>query len=352
MRLHLVGGFLGSGKTTAIIHAAKRMMDRGLRVGVITNDQGKFLVDTAFFQLGGVPAVEVTGGCFCCNYDDLDVRLAQLMAEMHPDVVFAESVGSCADVVATVVKPLLALAPDGIAPASFSVFTDARLLRRRLLDQELPFSEDVLYIFDKQIEEAGLLVVNKVDLLPQAALSEVEHLLQEKLPGKSFLVQSALTPDGVRQWIERIEVGGLELPPASLEIDYDRYGAGEARLAWLDEEIRLSVPAGHGRAVVMDLLARFAEAIRSRGASIGHVKFIVESEKISLPTLEEPGWLDRVPDIPGGMAVVLVNARVEMPSDELRTLLRGVLDETGFPYTVNHEAAFHPDRPKPTHRME
>ena len=48
-RLHLVGGFLGSGKTTAIAAAAKLLMAQGLRVGVVTNDQGKYLVDTAFF---------------------------------------------------------------------------------------------------------------------------------------------------------------------------------------------------------------------------------------------------------------------------------------------------------------
>ncbi|MBI4928606.1 MAG: cobalamin biosynthesis protein, partial [Anaerolineae bacterium] len=103
MKLHLVGGFLGSGKTTAIIQAARLLMVQGQRVGVITNDQGKYLVDTAFFRLADLPAVEVTGGCFCCNYDDLDSSLEQLIAEAAPDVIFAESVGSCADLVATVV---------------------------------------------------------------------------------------------------------------------------------------------------------------------------------------------------------------------------------------------------------
>src|SRR5512140_261378 len=109
MNLHLVGGFLGSGKTTAIINAAKLLMDQGRRVGVITNDQGKYLVDTAFFRLSAVPALEVTGGCFCCNYDDLNGRLSQLVASTPPEGIFAESVGAWADIVATVVKPLLAL---------------------------------------------------------------------------------------------------------------------------------------------------------------------------------------------------------------------------------------------------
>lgn len=351
MRLHLVGGFLGSGKTTAIIHGARLLMDHGLRVGVITNDQGKFLVDTAFFLLGRIPAVEVTGGCFCCNYDDLDARLSQLIAEMQPDVVFAESVGSCADIVATVVKPLLALSHDGIAPSSFSVFTDARLLRRRLLDEDLPFSEDVVYIFDKQIEEAGLLVVNKTDLLSNTALAQMKLLLEERMPGKPHLMQSALTSDGVHDWVERIKSDGLELPQFALEVDYARYGAGEAQLAWLDQEVRLSVPDGQGRAAVQRVLADFATAIRVRGAGIGHIKFIVSGKKISLPTLEEPGWLERVPEIPGEAVSLLVNARVEMGASNLRDLLRRVLDDQGMPYLVENESAFHPKQPEPTYRI-
>jgi len=87
MDLHIVGGFLGSGKTTAITWASKLLMAQGKRVGVVTNDQGKYLVDTAFFQLSNIPAVEVTGGCFCCNYDDLEKRINQLKETQQPDVI-------------------------------------------------------------------------------------------------------------------------------------------------------------------------------------------------------------------------------------------------------------------------
>ena len=70
MDLHVVGGFLGSGKTTAIIGAAKELIRRGKKVGIITNDQGKYLVDTAFFRAENIPTMEVTGGCFCCNFHE------------------------------------------------------------------------------------------------------------------------------------------------------------------------------------------------------------------------------------------------------------------------------------------
>ncbi|MBZ0290182.1 MAG: cobalamin biosynthesis protein P47K, partial [Anaerolineae bacterium] len=99
MDVHVVGGFLGSGKTTAIIGAAKHLVAQGKRVGIITNDQGRYLVDTAFFRLADMPTVEVSGGCFCCNYGDLMMQIDTLTQQAQPDVIFAESVGSCADIV-------------------------------------------------------------------------------------------------------------------------------------------------------------------------------------------------------------------------------------------------------------
>ncbi len=54
MDLRVVGGFLGSGKTTAIVSALHTLIAAGQRVGVITNDKGRFLVETAFIGSTGV----------------------------------------------------------------------------------------------------------------------------------------------------------------------------------------------------------------------------------------------------------------------------------------------------------
>ncbi len=355
MKLHLVGGFLGSGKTTAIIQAAKLLMGQGQRVGVITNDQGRYLVDTAFFRLSAVPALEVTGGCFCCNYDDLNERLAELVSIARPDVIFAESVGSCADLVATVVRPLLSLRPDGLAPSSFSVFTDIRLLRRRLLGDEMPFSEDVVYIFDKQIEEAGLLVVNKTDLTSARQIEETKALFAQRYPEKACLFQCALNADGILPWLRHIQSGVLAQTGPALEIDYARYGAGEAKLAWVDESIALRFPPGQGRVGLQQILRRVVEQITRRGAGIGHLKFIVTDAsggtKISFPAVAGPGDFEQFPEVVGDAADLLVNARVEMPAEELQSLLHAAIEESGAGYTIQSQSAFHPPQPSPTHRM-
>ena len=47
MDLYLVNGFLGSGKTTAIAHACKQLIQQNIKAAVITNDQGKQQVDSA-----------------------------------------------------------------------------------------------------------------------------------------------------------------------------------------------------------------------------------------------------------------------------------------------------------------
>jgi len=360
MQLHIVGGFLGSGKTTAIIGAAKALMARGERVGVVTNDQGRYLVDTAFFQAASVPAVEVTGGCFCCNYSDLEAQLAQLKETARPDVIFAESVGSCTDIVATVVKPLQTLNSAEVGePASFSVFADARLLRRRLLDLPMPFSDDVVYLFDQQIDEAGALVVNKRDLLSPEQLAETVSLVGARYPGRHVRLQNSLLDDEVAGWLADLE-SGIAAPPAeALDIDYDRYGAGEAELAWLDQRLSFTVPAGQGRAVVLAFLTEVRTALEHRGAAIGHLKVMVSAgdsqTKVSFPTLATEGWHDAVPSLPGTEVELLLNARVQMDAEALRNLVAVAVAGAGSDdvTVVGADLAyFHPKFPNPTHRLQ
>ena len=48
IKLIFAGGFLGSGKTTALAALVKHLIERGKRVGFITNDQSENLVDTIY----------------------------------------------------------------------------------------------------------------------------------------------------------------------------------------------------------------------------------------------------------------------------------------------------------------
>jgi G3E family GTPase len=355
MQLHLVGGFLGSGKTTAIMAAAHELITRHKTVGIITNDQGKYLVDTAFFKHSTIPTVEVTGGCFCCNYNDLDTRLDELIDLVHPDVIFAESVGSCTDLVATVIKPMLSLRSGYLNPKSFSVFVDSRMLRLHLMGESLPFADNVIYIFRKQIEEAALVIINKADLLSEEKKDEVADLFRQIYPQKEFLFQNSLAANGTNEWLQKISNSNGCLPVHSLEIDYQRYGAGESQLAWLDEEWMIQVEDGTSRSVITQLLERVVTALRQQAIPIGHLKFLVSDgniqTKISLTTIETPDWLAELPQLSGTQINLLINGRVQMDPNEFRNLIDNVFRSNEVISEVVHSNAFHPGQPQPTFRF-
>ena len=123
-RLILVGGFLGAGKTTLLWEAARRIMDMGQRVGLITNDQAPELVDTAILKHHDVKVAEVSGSCFCCNFDGLINAMQQVREEANADVIIAEPVGSCTDLSATIVQPLKRKMVGELLVSPLSVMAD------------------------------------------------------------------------------------------------------------------------------------------------------------------------------------------------------------------------------------
>src|SRR2546426_8716 len=123
-RYIMIGGFLGAGKTTAVGKLAARLTRQGLRVGLITNDQGRNLVDTAMLRAQGFATEEIPGGCFCCRFNSLVEAADRLTAATRPEVFIAEPVGSCTDLVATVTYPLRRIYGDNFAITPLSVLVD------------------------------------------------------------------------------------------------------------------------------------------------------------------------------------------------------------------------------------
>ena len=202
-RYIMIGGFLGAGKTTSVARLARRLTDRGLRVGLITNDQGNELVDTAMLRSHGFATEEIPGGCFCCRFNSLVDAADRLSASARPDVFIAEPVGSCTDLVATVTYPLRRMYGDSFSIAPLSVLVDPiRALRIFGLEPGGKFSEKVLYIYRKQLEEADLIVINKCDLVSEARLAALRQALIANFP-EAELIQ--ILYERINQLPERMQ---------------------------------------------------------------------------------------------------------------------------------------------------
>lgn len=360
VRFVMVGGFLGAGKTTALARLARMYQARGNRVGVVTNDQAHDLVDTNTFRAQGLTTEEVPGACFCCRFDDLVGKVAALSAADRPDVILAEPVGSCTDLVATVVQPLRDLYRDRFEVAPYPVLFKpshgAKILRNQAAGG---FSPKAAYIFKKQLEEADAVVLNRADELPAAELDDLTRLVGEQYPGTPVLRVSAKTGQGfddLLAFLDRTGGFGRKI----LDIDYDTYAAGEAELGWLNATARLTAPAPFDLdALVTAVLGRLATACAALGGEVAHLKLIgmddagafalgnaVSSDtaaKLSLPSGIRPTEAD-----------LIVNARVAIDPVVLEAEVRRVVAEEAGKAGVSAEfrtsQSLRPGRPVPTHR--
>ena len=353
MTIHLLSGFLGSGKTTAIQYACSELIKQQKKVGVITNDQGIRLVDGDLFEHLNIPNRQVVNGCFCCNYDNLDESIQSLISTNNPDIIFAESVGSCTDIVATVMKPLLQYHPE--SKVTISTFADARLLQILLNENAHVFDESVRYIYFKQLEEAEIIVVSKIDLIDDKPMSEIKEMMKEKYGNKVLLYQNSFDKKNILQWVNTLKNQILE-KPLSLQIDYDLYGEGEAKLAWHDEAIEIYSANNNAEAAATDLMLRIYQKINLNKYPIGHLKFLLNGEKkISFTYILGKETIATIGNKKNGIATLLINARVQTTPESLSKIIAESIEETelkfGCKILLKSMASFQPGYPKPTHRI-
>ncbi len=358
----MVGGFLGAGKTTAIIKLAGLLKSRGKTVGLISNDQSYGLVDTKMFRAAGFPVEEITGGCFCCRFNSLVEASEKLSQRTLPDAFIAEPVGSCTDLKATVDYPLRRLYGEQYALAPFSVLVDPHRAMRILgLEQFRSFSPKVRYIYEKQLEEAEIIVINKIDTLSPDELTRLQDALRQKYPQASVLAISAREGTGLDAWLEAIVVGRA-VTRGAMEVDYDVYADGEARLGWLNAAVQITSAAEFdGNAWLNELARRIHTELRTADLEVAHLKLTLspnEGNDLAVFNLVGSDWQPEQAHalnepIAGGE--LIVNLRAEADPETLRSVVERVVGELGrapgHSMTVLHLEAFRPGRPTPTHRL-
>ncbi|HEX3811635.1 MAG TPA: GTP-binding protein [Mycobacteriales bacterium] len=362
MRIITFGGFLGAGKTTTMLALARRLEHSGERVAIITNDQGTDLVDTVLARGNGAGQVaEITGGCFCCRFDDLAEVIVRLRDDADPTVILAEAVGSCTDLQSTVIRPLRHFYGDAMAVSPLTVVVDP-LLYRPTSTHWLPLADepDLAYLYRHQLDEAEVIAVNKADLVPGDEMATVCTEIRHRFPAARVFPVSAAGGTGLDQILSAC-TGAETADRHAFEIDYDRYGAAEAALAWTNQTFTLRADAGEAFDPVgwVDrLLVEFGRASAESAATIGHVKVLADSGSGVTKASITGGVPTPVFDLRGGSAesaAVTVNARVQTRPIALDELIARSVDAAGAGGTVRAGErtgqVFRPGFPVPIHRM-
>lgn len=366
LRLILLGGFLGAGKTTTMLAAAGHLRSQGRQVAVVTNDQGGRLVDTrvAGSQAGAVG--EVTGGCFCCRFEDLATTVAEL-ARGGTDTVIAEAVGSCADLQATVVRPLRRLHGEDVDVAPLTTLVEPARLEELADVGAGPGADtraeehELAYLFGRQLEEADVIALNKADTRSPRTMAFMADVVRRAYPQATVRTCSARTgeglPDLIDAWTRRPGTA------RDLDIDYERYARAEARLGWLNTDLMLR-PASSSHDFdpcvwVRAVLAEVSRSAAATGVLVGHVKLAVQGagRLVRGSLVAAGGQPDVHPAVAGRIpeAAVVLNARLSSSPSDLEALVRRSValadEQSGTSSLWGELAAFTPAYPRPVHRM-
>ncbi len=356
----MVGGFLGAGKTTTLARLARHYMARGLNVGVVTNDQASDLVDTNTLRSQGFDVGEVAGSCFCCNFDGLMGTIDKLGHDRRPDVILAEPVGSCTDLVATVVQPIKRLFEAQFSIAPYCVILKpshgARILRN---EASAGFSPKAAYILKKQLEEADAILINRIDELELQEIDELGKLIDQQYPDRPIIKMSARSGTGFETLLALLDEEG-EFGRRVLDIDYDIYADGEAELGWLNASIRVVAATEFSMDnVLLDLVGRLARILDEAGAETAHLKaiglwegFFGVANLISREHLPELS-------LPSNCSVrefdLIVNARVATDpailEEAVKTAVKAASATARATADFRQTQCFRPARPTPTHRF-
>lgn len=373
----MVGGFLGAGKTTTLLCLAMKLQQAGKRVGIITNDQAAGLVDTALLEELNLPVSEIAGGCFCCRIEKLVEALGRMTAVSQPEIFLAEPVGSCMDLVATVTLPLRKIYQTGFQMAPYAVLVDPyRAMQTLGVEAEPLFSPDVNYIYRKQLEEAEIIVINKTDVITSDRLARLREALTREYPEAEIMAVASRDGSGLQPLFDALTTRE-GTTRSVMEVDYERYGRGEAMLGWYNAryEVRMMNERQRGRARkacentgspifdgnewLLDLAKRVQTILRVTGTEIAHFKMSLvpdEGEAMAavslVKTAGEPELRRSLP-APLRSGVLTVNLRAEGAPELLAISVQEALknDPAGRMSKRLTEETFRPAQPTPKHRL-
>ena len=259
IKVTVIGGYLGSGKTTLINHLLRNA--NGSRLAVLVNEFGNLPIDGDLIEAIEGEVINIVGGCICCSFgSNLVAGLLDIgLAEPRVDHILVETSGvALPGSVAGTVQILNGFSLNGVV-----VMADAEMVRQLAQDS---FLSDTI---TRQLTDADFVILNKVDLVTDNSRTATLGWLAKQYPDTRL-----------------IETSRADLPPSFLlgiPQNSDRHltdrSASHASI-FLSVSIELKN--------VMDV-ERFAEALTSPALGLIRTKGFVKSADGAVKALQTVG---------------------------------------------------------------
>jgi|SRR5688572_503835 len=169
----VVGGYLGAGKTTLVNHVLRHA--QGMRLAVLVNDFGSLPIDAGLIESQASDVISLAGGCICCSFgSDLMGTLMALSDRVPvPDHVLIETSGVA--IPGSVVRSVALLSSFRVRRVV--VVVDAKSIIEQAADRYVGST------IERQLRDANLVVLNKIDLVSTDATEPLHAWLAFAAPG-------------------------------------------------------------------------------------------------------------------------------------------------------------------------
>jgi G3E family GTPase len=190
----IIGGFLGTGKTTLLMKIAGRCRRSGITVAIVVNEMGEVGIDGATIKGEGYDAVELPDGCICCSLSGtLQNALKNIDRDIHPDIIIIEPTGLALP------HKVKELVRTSLIDSDRTVIVGLADTKR--FDELMENKEE---FFKRQLHASDFLIMTKVDLCNKEEIKRISDALSAMHAGRDIILVSAVTEEGMDEAVERI----------------------------------------------------------------------------------------------------------------------------------------------------
>ena len=208
VKVDIISGFLGAGKTTLIKNLFKSSM-KNEKVVLIENEFGEIGVDGTFLKESGVEIKEINSGCICCSLvGDFSSSMKEVVEKFNPDRIIIEpsGVGRLSDIIKAVEKVEEELKINIVATV-----VDGGKCKM--------YHKNFGEFYNDQIAQAKTVIVSKTEKLSESKINDALEIIRELNPDVTVITTpvSELDPEKVLDTLQSDKSGYDELLKSLLE---------------------------------------------------------------------------------------------------------------------------------------
>ncbi|WP_406658149.1 GTP-binding protein [Methanolobus sp. ZRKC2] len=321
MKIIIIGGFLGSGKTTTLRNLGKHLIAKGHKIAIIVNEIGEVGIDGETISDSGLVTKELTSGCICCSLRiSMEYTLQTLAEEYNPDIVIIEPTGIAFPLQIKEHLELMDLEDLSFAPL-------VSLVDASRINMEI---DQIPVFIANQIRDAEIVCINKIDLVDAESIAATTKTVLQLNPDAIVVEFSAMNMDSKFQLFLDLLAGESESEFTGSDLNsIEMSGVGSYSGEYSIDASDLH--ADKVTSMLVNLLLDIKQKLQEINPEfIGHVKMTMKFKegliKANLTSAHGDPFVEILDeDVDGEQHLRFLSAVTLVPKDKLEGIINGAV---------------------------